>query len=494
MTDLLGDAFDPERFRRLGHAWVDRLAAHLAEAQSGRMPVLPWRDPEAMLGAWPAEFGPGGGGDPLEFLDRFLREAQHLQHPRFVGHQCSAPLPLASLAGALADLVNNGSAIYEMGPSATAMERSVLRWLAGRIGFDPARADGVLTHGGSAGNLTALLAARQASAPFDVWEEGLADRPPLCIVGSAEAHYSVKRSAQAMGLGSRGVRLVPADERFRMHPRDLEAALDAAASEGLRVMAVVASAGSTATGALDPLEPIGRICRDRGLWLHVDAAHSGAVVVSERLRPLIQGLEDADSVVVDAHKMLLQPALCTAVLFRDGERSYETFSQQASYLFDRSARLEWFNIAHRTLECTKRPLALGLYLTLKVHGEALLAAFVERMWDLARDFADLIERRPGWELAVRPESNIVCFRHLPQGEPDPDGLQSRIRQAIVEEGSFYLVKTRLRDRTWLRTTLVNPGTTLEDLACLLDRAEAWAAALRDGQGAPRWNHGERRPG
>jgi L-2,4-diaminobutyrate decarboxylase len=186
----------------------------------------------------------------------------------------------------------------------------------------------------------------------------------------------------------------------------------------------------------------------------------------------LNGIERSDSLVIDAHKMMLMPSLATVVLFRDGGRSFETFSQEASYLFDRSARQEWYNYAHRTLECTKRMLGLKLYLALEVLGTDFFAAFVERMADLAADFARTIQQRPGWQVAVPPESNIVCFRYAPEDLADPDAFQTRAREAIVREGSFYLVKTTLRGRTWLRTTLINPLTTEADLEALLARVEA----------------------
>lgn len=478
ILDPFTSAFDPKAFRENGHRIVDALAEHLAAAQARRGPVLPWRSPEAALRAWPGAFTREGGADFHQLVGRVLAESHHLQDPRYVGHQCSVPLPLAALLGSVSDLLNNGSAIYEMGPVNTAMEQSLVRWMAGLAGFDPVLADGVWTHGGSAGNLTALLAARQSAAPNDVWEEGYAQPGALCVVTSEQAHYSVRRSAQVLGLGGRSVIAVPVDERFRMRPEALAATLDRLAGEGRTVMAVVASAGSTATGAIDPLEAIAEACRTRGLWLHVDGAHCGAHLLSERLRPALAGIERADSLVIDAHKMMLVPALATLVLFRNGDRSYETFSQEASYLFDRSARQEWYNAAHRTLECTKRMLGLKLYLALEVLGTDFFAAFVEKMADLAAGFAGAIERRPGWQLAVRPESNIVCFRYAPEFIADADAFQARARDTIVREGSFYLVKTTLRSRTWLRTTLINPLTTEADLEALLARVEDLAGTFQ----------------
>ena len=467
-------AFDPAAFRAQGHQLVDLLADHLATAQGRIGPVLPWKEPEQSVADWPADFTDQGGEDPAALFSKVIESSHHLHHPRYVGHQCSVPLPLTAWLGALSDLLNNGSAIYEMGPVAVAMERAVAQWLCGRIGFDPRASEGIFTHGGSLGNLTALLAARQATAPYDVWEEGYRTPGELCIIASDQSHYSVRRSAQILGLGSQGVLTVATDGRFRLRLDDLQRVLLQAKAEGRLVAAVVASAGSTATGAIDPLEGVADLCEAHQLLLHVDGAHAGAMSVSDQLRPKLKGIERADSVVIDAHKMLLMPALVTAVLFRDGGRSYETFSQQASYLFDRSSRQEWFNPAHRTLECTKRMLGLKPYVALKTMGTAFFAAFQERMQALASRFADLIESRAGWDLAVRPDANIVCFRYVPDGEQDPDALQARLRERIIREGSFYLVKTNLGGRTWLRTTLINPLTEDSDLEALLQRLEQLA--------------------
>lgn len=467
----LDTAYDPEAFRALAHQVADRLADHLAAARRREGPVLPPASPSEALAAWPDHFPEGPGAEPLDLLQRVIEASNHLHHPRYVGHQVTAPLPWSALLDFAGAFLNNGSAIFEMGPASTVMERAVARLFARRAGFDPERADGFLTHGGSAGNLTALLAARQRAAGWDVWEEGM-EPGKLCILVSEQAHYSVRRSAQVMGLGGRAVRPVPCDGAYRMKPAALAEALRGAQAEGLTVMAVVASAGATATGAFDPLEPIADCCAEAGVWLHVDAAHGGALLLSDRLRPWFQGLERADSLVIDAHKMMLAPALATLVLFREGDRSFETFSQSASYLFGADPRETWFDLAQRTLECTKRSLGLQVYASLQVMGTAFFGAYAERMVDLTRSFADHLKARPHWELATEPDCNILCFRFAPPAATDADAHQEKVRAALLREGSFYLVKTRLAGKTWLRTTVINPGTTEADLQALAERIEA----------------------
>jgi L-2,4-diaminobutyrate decarboxylase len=467
MKDAMERALDPEAFRAVGHRVIDRLADHLDAAARGAMPVYPWADPADQLLRWPAQFETGSA-DFDELIGRVIAESNHLHHPGYVGHQVTPPLPAAALCELVAALLNNSMAVYEMGPASTAMEQAVVGWLARRLGL-PASAAGVLTSGGSLGNLTALLAARQAKAGYDAWRLGAEGQEPLCVLVSAEAHYSIARAVRVMGWGEDGLVSVPVDERFRMRVDALESALQTARRRGRRPIAVVASAASTATGSYDPLTPIADFCQAHDLWLHVDGAHGAAAVLSERHRARVAGIERADSVVWDAHKMMLMPALVSAVLFRDARRSYEAFRQQASYLFSDQPGEQWFDVGQRTLECTKRMMSLKLYVTLAVYGGAFFGDYVAATFDLAERFSQRIDEAEDFELGVAPECNIVCFRHRPPGVSDLDGLQARIRERLLRDGAFYLVQTRLPSGLFLRTTLINPRTTESDLEALLER-------------------------
>lgn len=470
-------AFSPESFRELGHQVVEQLAAHLEQANRREGAVLPPWSPAESVARWPADFAAAPAGDPTAFLARAIESSNHLHHPRYIGHQCTSPLPWSALLDFASAFLNNGTAVYEMGPHSTAMERAVAKWFAGRIGFEPDAADGFFTHGGSAGNLTALLAARQSGTPYDVWEEGVKDAAELCVMSADTTHYSVRRSAQVIGLGGKSVVPIATDAAFRMRPEKLEAALREAKSANRTVLAVIASAGSTATGAIDPLEAIADLCAQYGVWFHVDGAHSGAMVVSDRLRPRLKGLERADSVIIDAHKMMLMPALATLVLFREGRRSFETFSQQANYLFAGQDPTEtWHDLAQRTLECTKRSLGLQVYGSLRTYGTDYFAAYIEQMFEMGEAFGAMVESRPHWELATKPEGNIVCFRYAPPSMADADAFNAAVREAIVKDGSYYIVKTVLRGKTYLRVTIINPRTELSDLEGLLARVEREAAA------------------
>jgi L-2,4-diaminobutyrate decarboxylase len=468
-------AFDPEGFRREGHRAIDILADYLARAERGAdLPVVAWQDPERLAASWPAEFPAEPSARLPAILERALAEAMHLHHPRYLGHQVAAVLPAAALLDLAVALLNNGMAIYEMGPTASVMERIVCRWLASLLGWGEG-AGGVLTSGGSAGNLTALLAARQAKAGFNAWEEGAGGGPPLCVLASDQAHYSVARAVHILGLGRGGLVAAETDGSFRLRAAALRSALAAAGRSGRKVIAVVASACTTATGAFDPLAEIADFCGEHGLWLHVDGAHGASAALSAKYRGLLAGIERADSVVWDAHKMLLIPALATAVLCRDGSRSYAAFAQEASYLYaDPRPRDEWQNVSLRTLECTKRMIALKVYGALAVHGTRVFADHVTSSFDLARRFAERLRAAADFELGAEPEANIVCFRHRPPGATgtaagaDLDAVQRRARRRLLESGRFYLSETRLPAGLFLRAVIMNPLTGEDDLAALLD--------------------------
>jgi L-2,4-diaminobutyrate decarboxylase len=372
-------------------------------------------------------------------------------------------------------------AVYEMGPTATPAELAVVSWMAAQLGLPPT-AGGCLTSGGSLGNLTALLAARQAHAGFDVWSAGVHGGAPLAVLCGAQAHYSVSRAVRIMGLGDQGAIAVDVDERYRVRPDALAAAYEHAESLGRRPIAVVASACSTGTGAFDPLPAIADFCASRGLWLHVDGAHGASAALSPRHRHLVAGIERADSITWDAHKMMAMPALLTGVLFRDGRRSYEAFAQEASYLFAAGrgeGHAEWFNLGLRTLECTKRMMSTIVHASLTSYGVRTFRDYVERCFALGAELARHITDAPDFELTVPPDGNIVCWRYTPPGR-DParlDELQAAVRRRVLERGRFYILQTRLPPGTVLRATLMNPLTEDQDLTEMLDEIRAAGATL-----------------
>jgi L-2,4-diaminobutyrate decarboxylase len=475
-------AFDPEAFRAAAHQVVDRLADHLCAAHAGKIAAHPNLKPLSAANDFMGPMPTAPAVDParaiLAGVDRVLADSMQVHHPGCMGHQVAAPLPVAVLADFVAGFLNQGLAVFETGQVAALIERQTVRWLADAIGWDDA-ADGVFTSGGSLGNLTALLAARNLAGDRRSWKAGVASVTPLFVLVSAAAHYSLARATAILGLGEAGVVPIATDALGRMDLTSLAQAAEEVEARGGRVMAVVGSACTTATGSYDPLHDIGAFCQERGYWFHVDGAHGASVLLSSRYRYLAKGIELADSVVWDAHKLLGVPGLATAVLFRRRSDNYAAFSQEASYLFNSVERD--FDIGLRTLECTKRMLAYKLWLNLKVYGADALGDMVAGVHDRAREFASMLEAAPDFELYLPPESNIVCFRHRPPGvdwsDEALDNYQASVRAQAIASGRVYLVQTRLAGQLYLRVTIMNPLTSTAELDELL-------ATLRAGVARP----------
>ncbi|MCX6169831.1 MAG: aminotransferase class I/II-fold pyridoxal phosphate-dependent enzyme [Ignavibacteriales bacterium] len=478
MSSKLNDAFSSELFRNEGHKLIDQIADYLSNCYSRKIDkAIPWKNPDEMLRFWQEKMS----AENLSFeeiIAETLNNSVHLHHPRYIGHQVAVPIPYTILSEMVSALLNAGMVIYETGETSTAMEKIVTDWLCKKIGYGE-KSGGVLTSGGSLGNLTALLAARQKIIDYDVWEEGLKNGQDFIILVSEEAHYSISRAGKILGLGN-GVVKVPADKDFQMDMTELNNLYNKFINENKKVIAVVASACTTSTGTYDKINEIANFCIEKKLWFHIDAAHGGGVMLSNKYKHLIAGVEKADSVVIDFHKMLLSPGLVTGVSFKNNNDSYESFAQKASYLWNKDTEQEWFNIGKRTIECTKKMMSLKIFVQLKIHGEELLREYIESRYDAAKEFADLIKINNDFELLTEPQSNIVCFR-FNNGETNDeklDDINREIRQSMLEDGKFYIVQTIAKGRVYLRTTIMNPFTDKSDFAGLLDEIKIHFKKLR----------------
>ncbi len=457
-------AYDPDRFVREATAVTELLRRHLTRAACREGPVWPATPPEEQLERWPdPETGPPVAVE--ELLAEVLAGSTCQHHPGFAGQQLSVPPPLVGPVAMVSAILNNSVAIYEGAPVAVALERRVVSWMARKVGYGEA-AGGTLTSGGTLGTLTALLAMRQARVGSDPWLDGLAGDERYAVLVSEEAHYCNRRACAVLGMGEQTAVPVPTDRRFRMTVRALSAVYDQSRKAGRRPVAVIANAGSTSTGSHDDLVALAAFCREHGLWLHVDAAHGGGALLSPRYRPMLRGIEQADSVVWDAHKMMLMPGLCTAVLVRDAGHLDAAFRQEAAYLLS-DQEAPWYQPAARNFETTKPAMVLPLYVALRTLGVGFFTDCIEYAYDLARAFAERIDRHEELELLVRPQSNIVCFRRKAPAA-DSGAVQLALRDAVNRRGRFFIMRTTLRGMVWLRVVLINPATRLDDLEELLE--------------------------
>jgi len=465
MTKNLQSAYDPKAFRAQGHQLIDLLADHLENVSQQSIPVNEWQEPNDQLAYW--EKYKFDTNSPIPFFEEVLRKSIKVHHPKYVGHQVVPTAPVSALAHLLSGVLNNGMAVYEMGSVATAIEKIVVNLLLEKVGFGRG-GDGVLTSGGTLANLTALLSARQNTLKGDAWTDGSDEQ--LGVMVSSEAHYCVDRAIRIMGLGAKGAVKIPVDKDFKMRTDLLEASYEKANKEGIKIIAVVGSAPSTSTGMYDNLDEIANFCKRKNLWFHVDAAHGGAAVFSEKYKHLMKGTEAADSIVIDGHKMLMTPGIMTFLLYKNKSASYATFSQKAQYLWSASEEEEWFNIAKRTFECTKEMMSIKFFVLWKMYGEEVFSDFVNQLYDMGKTFVEIIQKRPDFEVAIQPDSNIVCFRKVKMGmnTAELNALNADIRTRLLHKGDFYIVQTMLNGELWLRVTIMSVFTKANDLEVLLD--------------------------
>lgn len=465
---LLQQAYDAEQFRNIGHELIDLLADHIETAQTAsKEVVLPYQSPDKEFEFWKQHLSEESTA--IDVFKTILKHSIHIQDPRYMGHQTATVAPIASLAGLMSDLLNNGTGVFEMGPAANALEKLVTDVLSSHVGYDH-QASGFLTSGGTLANLTALLAARKAMKGHDVWQYGHKNR--LAVMVSEEAHYCIDRAARIMGLGDDGIIKVPVDNDFKIKPEALDTCYEEATSKGLEVIAMVGCACSTATGSYDDLEALATFSKKHNIWFHVDGAHGGAVVFSEKYKYLAKGIALADSVVIDFHKMLMTPALTTALLFKEGKDSYKTFAQKAQYLWDSPQSEDWFNSGKRTFECTKLMMSIKVYTLLKNYGVEIFEENVNQLYDSAKEFAAMINERSNFELLVSPESNILNFRYVGCAvDRNINEINTLIRERLIKSGEFYIVQTTVNDKKYLRCTIMNPFTDHHHFGALLDEIE-----------------------
>jgi len=396
-----------------------------------------------------------------------IPDSNHLFHPRSMGHQVSAPLPAAVWTEALTAALNQSAAVWEMSPVGTILEARVVRWMCDLAGFGPA-AGGVFTSGGTEATFAALLAARAAVLP-DAWKEGVGADPPVVLHGE-HAHYAVARAVGEMGLGTDHAIAIPSPG-FRMDAAALEAELRRLHARGRRVMAVVATAGTTATGSFDDLDAIGRICEERGVWLHVDGAHGASALLSTAHRERLRGIERARAIAWDPHKMMLMPLSASVVLARNDRDLDAAFSQRAPYLFHRGGAARGWDQGVRSFQCSRRLDAMKVWVALQRYGADGLGALYDRLCAVARALHDEVAGRDDFEALHEPESNILCFRYVGVGSMDGealDRLNLRLREEYNRSGAGWITTTLLGGRRVLRVTVMNPRTTTAHAERTLD--------------------------
>jgi len=458
-------ALPPDEMRRLGYRAVDALVEATTEWS---MPPVRRASPEAMrelLGGPAPEDGVGAASA----LDRLLRDVvpyvARLDHPRYFAFiPCSGTWP-----GAIGDFVASALSIYATswlecaGP--TQLELTVLDWFKEWIGYPP-DADGQLTSGGSAANLQALACARELRVG--------AMRDDLVVYVSDQAHSSVARAARVLGFTQAQVRVLPTDRELRLRPETLAAAIDADLARGLTPLLASVSAGSTSTGTVDPLRALAETACDRGVWLHVDGAYGAFATLLERGRELLDGIELADSVTLDPHKLLYQSYECGGVLVREPGALRRAFEVVPPYLRDIHRSEAEVNLGDHGIQFSRTTHAFKVWLSVQTFGVGSFRRAIDRSFELAERAAERIRSSEALELVTQPSLGIVCFRRHPPGVDDEAELAALNSELVAEleaSGTAFVSSTMLRGRYAIRLCPMNHVTTWADVDAALDLLE-----------------------
>ncbi|MFH9298799.1 pyridoxal phosphate-dependent decarboxylase family protein [Streptomyces sp. NPDC017520] len=453
-----------EHYRRTVSAGVERVAATLAATErpfSGigvdeLSPVIDAIDLDRPLNDAAAALD--------ELGEVYLRDAVYFHHPRYLGHlNCPVVIP-AVLGEAVLSAINSSLDTWDQSAGGTLIERRLIDWTTERIGLGPA-ADGIFTSGGTQSNLQALLLAREEAKV----------RPEhftrLRILTSECSHFSVQKSAKLLGLGPDAVVSVPVDRDKRMRTVALARALERCAAEGAVPMAVVATAGTTDFGSIDPLPEIAALCEQFAVWMHVDAAYGCGLLASRERGGLLEGIAHADSVTVDYHKSFFQPVSSSALLVRD-RATLRHATYHAEYLNPRRMAEERIpNQVDKSLQTTRRFDALKLWMTLRVMGADGVGELFDEVCDLAAEGWQLLAADPRFDVVVEPQLSTLVFRCVPPGVTAPDEIDRanlHARKALFASGEAIVAGTKVGERQYLKFTLLNPETTVHDIAAVLD--------------------------
>jgi len=417
-----------------------------------------------------------------EILRTVIANSISVSHARTAAHLHCPPLVASLAAEVVISGLNQSMDSFDQAPIATVVEQKMIRWLCAEAGL-PDTADGTFTTGGSQSNYMGLLLARDAFLRKHWnWSAQKSGLPPearqLRILCSEVAHFTVEKSAMQLGLGTDSVVRVAVDDHFRMDPASLRDALAALQSQGLFPMAIVATAGTTDFGSIDPLPELVASAREANTWLHVDAAYGGALLFSANHRARLAAIENADSLSIDFHKLLWQPIPCSVFFLRQAQH-FDSIKMHADYLNPERDEDEGFpNLVTTSLLTSRRFDALKLWISFQSLGRTQLAAMIDRTIAVADYAAEIVRKARALELICEPQLNTVVFRYIPQqSRLDADHINALIRRRLFESGSAVIGHTRVRGQQCLKFTCMNPATSETRMKELIEAVVAQGKEL-----------------
>lgn len=463
-----------EEMRSFGYRIVDMLVEHLE--------TLPQKNPtrradrttlERRLGGPPPIDGLGAGAALDRFEQDVLSSMMHPDHPRYFAFIPGPGNYVSAMADALASGFNVFNGTWLEGSAAAQVELVGLDWLIKACGM-PETSGGSFVSGGSMANLTALAIARQVMLSGDM--------TGAVVYASDQTHSCIARGMRVLGFQPDQLRVIATNPSFQLEISDLAREIDADRARGLVPFCIVATAGTTNTGAIDPLEEIADMCEREGLWFHVDGAYGAAAILTEQGRNLLKGMERADTLALDPHKWLFQPYEMGCLLIRDSSWFGKTFRIMPEYLEDTETEIDEVNFWERGVQLTRRFRALKFWLSVQVFGWDAFVRGIEVGFRSAEYVEDYLAKLTNWRVVTPAQLGIITFRYEPadMDEPTRDRLNRALVQDIIHDGTAMVTSTSLRGRTVLRMCTINPRTSVEDLMMTLDRLNEFAIGRSGG--------------
>lgn len=473
------DQWHPEEIRRIG----DQVTRWLADFYGSldQEPITPEITPagaDALFDEPLPQTGAGFDNAFGEVREKVVANSLRIPHPRYFGLMNPTPVTPAIFTEVVVSALNQNMGAWSHSPAGTAVEKRVIRWFCDLVGY-PEGAFGTLCSGGSVANLTGLRLAIAERLPESLAGGLQALKQPPIFYVSSEAHFSFRKSAATLGLGTDALRAVPVDARSRMDLEALREMIRRDRAEGKRPFALVGIAGTTSSGAVDPLEALADIAQEEGLWYHIDAAWGSGVLLSIEFRDRLRGINRADSITFDPHKWLFMPMGTGAILARGGAALLRTFETQAVYIpTDQDERTDFRKYG---LVGSKRFDALKLWVSFKALGADWYEATIGRHMELTRCLVEQIEAAPDWQIVVPPDLNILCFRYRPAGTPEEalPALQQAVVDAVVRDGRNWISTTVVNGIPAIRWMALSPALTAEDMQVFWDTLQELAPGARE---------------
>jgi len=455
---------DAREFREVGHRVVDLLSEYLEHIEE--KPVFPNVEPRVLNEL----FAEGLPQDPSpaetvlkELEEKLLPYCTHVGHPGYMGLITPSPSPVGVIADFICSALNQNLGVYTIGPAAVAMERRTVRWLTDLVGYG-AEAGGNLTSGGMMANFIGMKLARDWASQDQIQQEGVRER--WAVYASDQRHVSVDKAVDAVGLGRAALSALPTDAEFRVRIDAVESAIAEDRQRGIRPMCIVGIFGTTNTGAIDAVRQLRTIADREGMWLHVDAAYGGGMLLSHESPMRNRGLELADSVTIDPHKWFYAPLDAGAVLVKDARRLTASFGLQPSYLTDEFDRAgERYQYYVHGFEQSRRFRGLKVWMSFKRYGARQIGEWVDGNVRQAKHLYSLVEKHPDFEAASAPPMSAICIRYRGANleEADSKELHAEVARRVEQSGKFWFSTTELKGKTWFRINPVNFRTRTEHM-------------------------------